>query len=149
MKRNFATAFAVLAALAIVAVVLAKDHDGYAHATVSVGDVHYDALVSDTDALRERGLSGLSRLDDGTAMLFIFPTAAFWPFWMKDMRFPIDIVWIGEDGRVVTVKENVSPSTYPQTFAPEKPAINVIEIPAGDAAKAGIKAGETQVSISR
>ncbi|HEY9480689.1 MAG TPA: DUF192 domain-containing protein [Candidatus Paceibacterota bacterium] len=114
---------------------------GYARTQVSLGGARYDALVSDTEALRARGLSGRPHLEDGQAMLFIFPNEGDWGFWMKDMLFPIDMIWIDNDLRVVTVKANAQPSSYPDVFYPTAPARYVLEISAGDAAKFDIGPG--------
>jgi uncharacterized membrane protein (UPF0127 family) len=115
--------------------------DSYSHAQVSLGAGRYDALVSDTEALRQRGLSDRASLGQGEAMLFVFPAAERSGFWMKDMNFPIDMVWIGDDLRVVTVKADALPSSYPEAYFPDAPARYVLEIPAGDAAKFGIVPG--------
>ena len=64
-------------------------------------------------------------------MLFIFPTPAPRAFWMKDMRFALDIIWIGSDLRVVDITENALPESYPATFSPRAPAQFVLEVPAG------------------
>ena len=47
---------------------------------------------------------------------------------MKDMTFPIDIIWIDEQFRIIYIKEQVDPSTYPDTFAPDSPARFVLEM---------------------
>jgi uncharacterized membrane protein (UPF0127 family) len=66
-------------------------------------------------------------------MLFIFDKPATYPFWMKDMKFPIDVVWLNSDHNVVTVKSNVSPASYPETFQNSAPAQYVLELKAGQA----------------
>lgn len=64
-------------------------------------------------------------------MLFVFDTEGEWGIWMKDMHFPIDIIWASQDGTVVTVAKDISPDTYPQAFYPSVPARYVLEVPAG------------------
>ena len=97
--------------------------------------------VARTPATRERGLSGTASLDVDEGMLFIFPEPGMYAFWMKDMNFSIDIVWITSDRRVIGVTENVSPETYPETFGPSKNVQFVLEVPAGSAEKFGLKTG--------
>ena len=58
--------------------------------------------VADTDASRTLGLSGRDSLDSGAGMLFTFDAPGIYPFWMKDMKFPLDMVWI-DSGKVVDV----------------------------------------------
>ncbi|HVT75265.1 MAG TPA: DUF192 domain-containing protein [Candidatus Paceibacterota bacterium] len=103
----------------------------YRHAQVSIGGETFDALVADTDALRDLGLGGRKGLDHDKAMLFIFDTPDYLGFWMKDMLFSIDMLWLDADMRVVSLEEDVSPKTYPKAFFPEKPARYVVEFSAG------------------
>ncbi|OGC83275.1 hypothetical protein A3D68_00990 [Candidatus Adlerbacteria bacterium RIFCSPHIGHO2_02_FULL_52_17] len=73
--------------------------------------------------------------------MFVFDTEGEWGIWMKDMNFPIDIIWVGQDGTVVTVAKDVSPDTYPQAFYPSVPARFVLEVPAGFVAAHDIDEG--------
>ena len=87
--------------------------------------------VADTGQSREQGLSGRQSLAPDEGMLFVFPEDGIYAFWMKDMRFSIDIVWLAADGRLVYMAQNVSPDTYPRTFGPNTAARYVLELPAG------------------
>ena len=64
-------------------------------------------------------------------MLFIFDSPAQYGFWMKDMDFAIDIVWIDEKFHVVDVDKEVLPETFPQVFYPDQAVVYVLELPAG------------------
>ena len=99
--------------------------------TVTAGGVPVQAEVVSTDASRQKGLSGRSELAPGTAMLFVFDTDGMWGFWMKDMSFAIDIVWVAPDGTVVGVAPSAAPDTYPHIFYPAALARFVLELPAG------------------
>jgi uncharacterized membrane protein (UPF0127 family) len=90
--------------------------------------------VADTDEERSLGLSGRESLPYGHGLLFLFPEAGNYGFWMKDMRFPIDIVWIDEAWQVIGVERGVSPDTFPQAFYPPAPVKYVLELAAGSAA---------------
>lgn len=86
-------------------------------------------LVADTPALRERGLSGMSRLDaDGMLFIFDQPDNGLW---MKDMVFPLDIIWISPDLQVVDITEDATPESYPHLFHSQHPAQFAVEVPAG------------------
>lgn len=98
--------------------------------------------IADTDATREKGLGGRSGLASDEGMLFIFPKDGIYAFWMKDMQFSIDIVWLSAEGRVVYIAQNVSPSTYPRDFVPESPARYVLELPAGYCLSHGVQVGD-------
>ena len=78
-----------------------------------------------------KGLSGRTGLGTGEGMLFVFDTEAIYRFWMKDMLFSIDILWLSGTGEVVYIQENASPETYPAVFTPHAPARYVLELPAG------------------
>jgi uncharacterized protein len=104
------------------------------HATsykkVEINSHTINVEVVDTVEERQKGLSGRDSLEDDSGMLFIFDEEDFYSFWMRDMNFSIDIVWISGDGHVVDMHQNVSPETYPQTFSSKKPARYVLELPA-------------------
>lgn len=74
-----------------------------------------------------RGLSGRDSLGPTEGMLFVFPTSEYQGIWMKDMHFPIDIVWLDERGTVVTIEENARPESFPKVFEPTSRARFVIE----------------------
>jgi uncharacterized membrane protein (UPF0127 family) len=110
--------------------------------TIQLEGQTISVFVADTPTLEERGLGGRESLSSGQGMLFIFPTDGEYAFWMKDMRFSIDIVWLSADGSVVYMAQNVSPATYPQTFTPYKPARYVLELPAGWAKEYTVSLGD-------
>jgi len=98
---------------------------------VSIGDVLLDVRIADTAASRERGLSGKDTLNENEGMLFVFSKTSKDGFWMKDMRFPIDILWFDENGELVGKKEEATPESFPEVFYPESPARYVLETHAG------------------
>lgn len=79
----------------------------------------------------EKGLSGQKSLDANQGLLFLFKKPDYYGIWMKDMKFPIDVVWLDESGFVVYIKSNFLPSSYPETVKPMSPALSVLEVPAG------------------
>jgi uncharacterized protein len=108
---------------------------------IFIGGIQVPIEVADTDAERSQGLSGRESLKEGSGLLFIFDMSGTYGFWMRDMRFPIDIVWINENWEVIGVERSVSPDTFPRTFYPPSPAKYVLELNSGEAAKLGIDAG--------
>ena len=98
--------------------------------------------VADTETARQQGLSGRAGLAPDEGMLFVFPEDGEHAFWMKDMLFSIDILWLSADGKVVYMAENVSPDTYPQSFRPDVPARYVLELPAGYAKEYNVIIGD-------
>lgn len=99
--------------------------------------------VADTEALRTKGLSGHGALHESGGMLFIFPEDSRYGFWMKDMQFPIDIVWLDGDYHIVDVKKSATPASYPEIFTPVLPARYVVEIQNGFFEKHTLKVGDT------
>jgi len=103
----------------------------------------YHITVMRTDAQLQKGLSGTKSLPQGEAMLFDFPSDSQWGMWMKDMNYPIDMVWLNDSREVVYTVKNAQPSSYPKTiFKPSVPARYVIELPSGTIEKTGIKNGD-------
>jgi uncharacterized protein len=113
------------------------------HATVRVGDGVFAAKVVRTPAEREKGLSGTGTLREDQAMLFVYDTEGKWPIWMKDMNYPIDIVWLNKDKEVVYIVINAPPESYPQeTYIPKQSARYILELPAGMVNKKSIVIGK-------
>lgn len=108
---------------------------------VIVGGTVVPVEIADTPELQAQGLSGRESLPPGSGMLFVFAQEDRWGFWMKDMLFAIDIVWINARGEVVHMLEHVQPASYPEIFEPPAPALFVLEVPAGFAAEHGIVLG--------
>ncbi len=95
---------------------------------VHFGDIPVRVEIADSNMEREQGLSGREEIgDQHNGMFFIFPKAEYIGIWMKDMKFPIDIVWIDENMTVIGIERNVSPNTYPRIFRPDRPAQYVLE----------------------
>ncbi|MDB5187771.1 MAG: hypothetical protein JWO50_291 [Candidatus Kaiserbacteria bacterium] len=100
------------------------------------------ALVADTPELQSLGLGGRSGLPNGEGMLFVFGHDDTYGFWMKDMQFSIDIVWLSSDKRVIYMVQSIAPETYPATFGPSAPSRYVLELPAGYTVAHSIKIGD-------
>ena len=110
--------------------------------TVQIGGKTIKVDVVDNEAAREKGLGGRSGLAADEGMLFVFQKDDIYPFWMKDMSFSIDIVWLSADKRIVYIAENVPPSSYPSTFSPKTVARFVLELPAGYTSANKIEVGD-------
>lgn len=102
---------------------------------------HYTLEVVSTAAAQEQGLGGRASLGDHAGMLFKFGTVGDRCFWMKDMRFPLDIVWVDGWHKITRVQPNLSPKTYPAVYCAQ--ARDVIELAAGTAAANGWQVGQT------
>jgi uncharacterized membrane protein (UPF0127 family) len=105
--------------------------------------------VADDPRERAQGLSNTDSLGELEGKLFIFDSAGYPGMWMKDMRYPIDIIFIGNDLRIVDIAENVTPETYPLTFSPREPARFVLETNAYFVKSFNITRGQTVVIPAR
>jgi len=93
----------------------------------------------------KRGLSNQDILAEDQGMLFAFPKKDYWVFWMKEMKFPIDIIWISDD-KIVYLEKNVpilSSGKRAIFYSPPKPANYVLEVSAGLCDKYGWQVGDT------
>jgi len=110
---------------------------------VSVGPKTFYAKLAQTDAEREKGLSGTEKLAENEGLLMVFDREATWKIWMKDMNYPIDIVWIDDKKKVVHTVRNARPESYPDRyFMPSQNALYVLELPDGSVNKYGIAVGK-------
>ena len=76
-------------------------------------------------------------------MLFVFAKPSVQCFWMKDMQFPIDIIWLDSTKKVTHIETNVDPMTYPKQYCGDDTTKYVIELRAGEAAAAQIAVART------
>jgi uncharacterized membrane protein (UPF0127 family) len=116
--------------------------------TISAASTTIAVELAETSSEHAQGLSGRATLDADKGMLFIFDHAGQHSFWMPDMHFAIDIIWIDADWRIVHIAGGVTPESYPASFTPDAPALYVLEVNAGKAATWGWKVG-TQFVFSR
>lgn len=110
--------------------------------TVLLKNIPITVTLAQTNAEITRGLGGRDGLKENEGMLFVFNKPDVYKFWMKDMKFSIDIVWI-QDERVVAIKKSVSPDTYPITFSSIQPAGLVLELPSGFCDAHGVLVGDS------
>jgi uncharacterized membrane protein (UPF0127 family) len=114
----------------------------YRQADIVFKNTTVKADISDTNALRARGLSGRSSLHDGAGMWFVFEAEESHSIWMKEMNFPLDILWFDAGLQLVHTKENATPESFPEAFRSSAPALYVLEVPAGFVQKYQVAAGE-------
>lgn len=116
--------------------------------TLEIKGAKLKVEIADTQTKRSRGLGGKQSLAPDEGMLFIFPKADKYPFWMKGLAFPLDFVWIRED-TVVDLLQNVQPSSVklPDASLPvyesRENIDKTLEVPSGTIQRLDIKAGDT------
>lgn len=109
---------------------------------VKIGNFVINVDVADDDQEREKGLSGRESISETEGMLFVFDIPREYSFWMKDMKFPIDIVWIDENQNIIYIEEGILPETYPLTFKPPRDSKYVLEIGSQISTKNNLKIGD-------
>ena len=126
--------------------------EGREAATIVVGTTEVKVDLAITPTEQTLGLGYRNGLEEGTGMLFVGDAPRTHTFWMKGMRFCLDIIWI-EDGTIVGAAENVCPDSEGtsdgdrETFSSGVPVTHVLEMPAGWLVANGYGPG-TQVDLS-
>lgn len=98
--------------------------------------------LAKTPSARAQGLSGRQGLNDNEGLLFVFDQLGKYSFWMKDMNFPIDMIWLGENMQVVYIKKDARPELYPESYGSDENAKYVLEVVSGFAEKNNLKVGD-------
>src|SRR3990167_6756905 len=138
---------------------LSHAHSQEVFKAVCIKDACVQAEVVDSDAARQQGLMFRENLPEGLGMLFVFEDEGHYGFWMKNMKFPIDIIWIDKEKRVVDIKPNLSPCQEVresfagedrekscEIFEPRAKALYALEVEAGFCRRNKIEIGD-KVSI--
>lgn len=109
-------------------------------AETSGGDRSFRIEIADDPLKRQRGLMFREEMDDSHGMLFVFEETSEVGFWMKNTPLPLDLVFIGEDGRVRAVLPGEPFSEA--VISPGVPVRFVLEVKAGIAEKSGVGEGD-------
>jgi uncharacterized membrane protein (UPF0127 family) len=109
--------------------------------------VRVEVEVARTEADRARGLMFREHLDARAGMLFAFHVPDRYAFWMKNVRIPLDILWLDARGRIVSIVERARPCLAEPcpTYAPDAPASFVLEVVGGFVETHKIAVGESVV----
>lgn len=124
---------------------LVRDTREHSRFTVTIGESKVYVTVSNTPISRAQGLSGTTSLEPDTGMLFVFEEPGLYGFWMKEMNYSIDMLWLDREKKIVHIESNVLPSSYPQIFISKTAAQYVLEVPAGFVSKNLVNIGDFAV----
>lgn len=118
---------------------------------LSIDNATWTVEMATTAVEQTRGLSYRSSLAPDSGMLFVFGGPSIQNFWMKDMNFPLDMIWIASDGTVAGFAQNV-PAPASGTALWDLPVYTspsgvseVLEVNAGTVAKYNIKVGDVVI----
>ncbi len=104
------------------------------------GEHPFRIEIADDDAERSAGLMFREDMPDNHGMLFVFDQTREVGFWMKNTPMPLDLVFIGQDGKIKAIRRGEPFSEA--LIAPDEPVRFVLELKAGTAEKAGIVDGD-------
>lgn len=116
-------------------------------ATAKLNNKTYKLILAKTSQDQIKGLSGRDSLPKDTGMLFVFKDKGIYPFWMKNMKFPIDIIFIN-DNEITDIFENAPIPTAGQKdadlqkYKPSQDVNYVLELNANESSILGIKKGD-------
>ncbi|MBI4036876.1 DUF192 domain-containing protein [Candidatus Daviesbacteria bacterium] len=114
---------------------------------IKINDTLIKVEVADTPAKRSKGLSGRESLATDSGMLFVYPQAQKYQFWMKGMKFALDMIFI-KDGKVIDEIVDVPapasgvPDTALPIYQPMTPIDMILEVNSGFAKNHNIKIGD-------
>ena len=121
-------------------------NDRYLQAKVIINGFELRVYLAVTNDQQIKGLSVKDHLKENEGMLFVYQQPTRQGFWMKDMKFPIDIIWLDNNGTVVYIKNSLQPCIMTfaflcPTYTPDKDSLYVLETGSGFSKKHGIKIG--------
>jgi hypothetical protein len=141
-RRNF---LLLLLVLGFAAAAPAQQLQTFDHATLTIdtaqGPRHFNIELALTPAQEEQGLMYRRALARDAGMLFDFGDTATRTFWMKNTLIPLDMLFVGADGRIVDIHERAVPMSE-DIVASRVPARAVLELNGGTVARLGIKPGD-------
>ncbi len=142
---------AALVIIGLMAVVPASGDALFKHGSLKIetknGPVVLDVEIADTEPKREHGLMFRRELPGSQGMIFLFDNEREITMWMKNTYIALDMVFIGDDWRIVSVARNAEPLST-DIIASIHPASRVLEIAGGQAEKLGLAAGD-RASLQR
>lgn len=114
----------------------------YKKTTISINGINVTMAIASSDEQRIRGLSGIEKMNENEGMLFLFDKPSKQGFWMNKMNFPIDIIWLNSNNKVVHIEKQLEPCKLflaCPVYNPEVDSLYVIELRSGFADNHSIK----------
>lgn len=139
LKRNFIIVFVVFI-IGVVGFFLIPVTERNTY--VEINGIRVNVEIADSFEERAKGLMFRDKLQENTGMLFVFDNEGNYPFWMLNMTFNLDMIWVNSNGKVVFIVENAPPCKNEcKVINPKTNALYVLEVNAGFVEKHGIKQG--------
>jgi uncharacterized protein len=129
----------------ILKVISLRDRTMQKNVKINISINNY-TLLADLSITYEQillGLSNKSSIKENEGMLFVLNPSSRRGFWMKDMKFPIDVIWLNENKEIVHIKKSLEPCvTNCPVYYPDRESKYVLETVAGFADKQNLKVGD-------
>lgn len=144
MKKLITVLLIIVTIILLIKFFVLKSNSSDGLSKIKINDHEILVEIADTPDKRAQGLSGRKNLPPNQGMLFVFEAPGRHRFWMKEMLFPLDFIWLKEN-RVVEVTANVKLEDYqpPKTLVPQFPVDHVLEVSSGTIEKLKIKIGDS------
>lgn len=126
-----------------------EDCGAYERQKISINSMEFIVDISNDECKRSLGLSGRTSISDDGGMIFIFEDDASHGFWMKDMNFPLDILWLNKDGEIIWIENNIQPVTYPEIYGENVISRSVVEIKSGLVGEGNVKIGDRVIILNK
>lgn len=137
------TTLPLVLVLVVVIIILSGMSKPTRYTNVKIGNTTVKVEIADTVIKQSKGLMFRKSLGKNEGMLFIFSNEGYHTFWMVNMSFPIDIIWISANRTIVDITKNAEPCFIPCKFySPKEKAQYVLEVNSGFADKHKIKIGQ-------
>jgi uncharacterized membrane protein (UPF0127 family) len=118
---------------------------------VQVNNMTLGVILATEPSEQSKGLAIKDSMNEKEGMLFIFKNPQKHSFWMKDMKFPIDIIWADPTGKIVHIEKNLQPCVFllPCTsYSPKSDSLYVLEVVSNFTNKYDVKIGDQILSDS-
>jgi len=114
--------------------------------TILTSERSHDLVVEVADDPQEikTGLMGRNTIGRHDGMLFVSDIPRIPTFWMKDTLIPLDMIFIDDDGTIVTIAPDREPGSL-EHVSPDRPVVAVLELEAGKSAQMGLREGDTVI----
>lgn len=129
----------------LVLVIFLSNNPSSTKTKVTINNKTFNVFLAKSAIEKQIGLSSKNKISENQGMLFLFDKPDYYSFWMKEMKFSIDIIYI-ENNKVTTVISGVKPpsdSTNLPIYTPKKKSDMVLEVSAGLSKKYNIHEGAT------
>ncbi len=113
------------------------------YTTVKIKDVKIRAEIADTLMKRTKGLMFRKTLSENEGMLFVFGNEDYHSFWMMNMSFPIDIIFVDKEKKVVDIVKNAQPCKLCSSYRPKEKSMYVLEVNANFTEEHNVKIGSS------